>query len=152
MNSHTSSLSSLDNRYTFSCLGINLSFVSITWFYNFLVGILSLCFFPNTWIHLSKCSSTSFFTSSSSSQIFYSFATFFNFIVLFFLDFLFFIYFLLLLFSSFSFFFLFFFLFLLLPPWLFLLQSPLLLILFWPPCYFHFSCSPINFRIMVSES
>ena len=67
------------------------------------MGILSLCFFSNTWIYLWKCSSTSFFTSFPDFatfplfQIFHSSAIFFTFIILFFFGLLFF------LFSSFFF-------------------------------------------------
>ena len=86
INSCTSSLSSLDNRYTLPFLGTNPSFVSMVWFYNFLIGIYSLAFFPKIWICLWKYSSTSFFTSSS-FHISHSSATLFISIVLSFLGF-----------------------------------------------------------------
>ena len=84
INLYTSFLSSLDNRYTFPFLSTNISFVLIAWFYNSLVGILSLAFLPKIWIHLWKHSGTIFFTSffdfttfSFLPQISYSSATFF---------------------------------------------------------------------------
>ena len=84
MNSCTSSLSFLDNRYTFSFLSTNPSFISIAWSQIFCVGILSDCFLPKTLIYLWNFSGTSFLasvsdfaTSSSSSHISYSSTTFF---------------------------------------------------------------------------
>ena len=65
MNSCTSPLSSLDNKYTFSFLNTNPSFVSIVWSQGFLVGICSLAFLPNTWIYVWNLSGTNFFASSS---------------------------------------------------------------------------------------
>ena len=94
INSCTSSLSSLDSRYTFSFFGANFSFILITWFYNFLIGILSLVFLPKTWIYLWNLSGTSYFASffdfaasSFSSQISHSSTIFFTSIILSFLDF-----------------------------------------------------------------
>ena len=88
MNSHTSSFSFLDNRYIFPFLGINLSFMSIAWFQIFLVGILSDCFLPKTFIYLWNFSETNFFASTSDFatsfslfQISYSSATLFIFII-----------------------------------------------------------------------
>ena len=88
MNSYTSSLSSLDNRYTLPFLGIKPSFVSMVWSHSFLVGILSLTFLLKIWIHLWNFSRTSFLAfasdfavSSSSSQISHSSATLFTSIV-----------------------------------------------------------------------
>ena len=157
MNSCTSSLSSLDNRYTFLFLGINSFFISIVWSYNFLVGIHLLAFLLKTWIYLWNLFGTSLFASSSnfavssSSQIFYPSTTFLTSIILstfgFFFFFLFLLFlFLLLFFLLFSFFFFLFFLL-----WFFLLWSPLLLTLFWEPCYFYFSCSLVDLRIVVCK-
>ena len=91
MNLHISSLSSLDNEYTFPFLGTNTFFISIAWFHNFLVSILLLAFLPKMWICFKwNFSDTSLFTSSSSSQISYSSTTFFTSIILcFFFSFLF---------------------------------------------------------------
>ena len=130
MNLCTSSLSFFDNGYTFSFLGTNLSFVSITWFYSFLIDILSLAFLPKTWIHLWNLSGTSFsvsssnfISSSSSSQISYFSAIFFIFTVLFFFSFFFLSFFSLLLslLLFLSYFFLSFLLFLFFQPWFSLL-------------------------------
>ena len=83
MNLHTSSLSSLDNGYTFPFFRTNPFFVLMAWSYNFLMGIISLVFLLKTWIHLWNLFDTSCFTSSSNfaisflSYIFYSSATFF---------------------------------------------------------------------------
>ena len=89
MNSCTSSLSSLDNRYTFPFLSTNPFFISIVLSHSFFMGTLSLDFLPKTYIHLWNLSGTSLFTSSSnfaasspSSQTFYSFTTFFTSIIL----------------------------------------------------------------------
>ena len=87
-------LSSLDSEYTFLFLGTNPFFVSIAWSHSFPVGILSLCFFPNMWIHLWKHSNTNFFASFSdfatSFSLFYishSSAIFFTSTILSFLEF-----------------------------------------------------------------
>ena len=45
MNSHTSPLSSLDNKYNFFFFCIDFFFISITWFHSSFFGILSLSFF-----------------------------------------------------------------------------------------------------------
>jgi len=44
MNSHTFSLSSLNNEYIFPFLSTNFFFISIVWFYNFFISILLLVF------------------------------------------------------------------------------------------------------------
>ena len=49
MNSYISSLSFLDNRYTFLFLDTNLFFVSIALLHIFFINILSLAFFPKIW-------------------------------------------------------------------------------------------------------
>ena len=103
MNLYTSSLSSLNSGYTFLFLSTNFSFISITWFHNFFVGILSHAFFPKMWIHLWNLWGINFLVSSSDlaasfslSQISYSSVIFFASIILLFFGF----------FLSFSFFFL----------------------------------------------
>ena len=89
MNSHTSSLSFLDNGYTFPFLSTNPFFISIIWSQIFYVGILSNYFLPNILIYLWNCSGTNFLASasdfaafSSSSQISHSSAILFSSIVL----------------------------------------------------------------------
>ena len=96
INSYTSSLSFLNNGYIFLFLSMNSFFISIVWFYSFLVGIYSLAFFPKTLIHLWKCSDTNllatasdFTISSSLSQIFHSSASLFTSIIFSFLGFFF---------------------------------------------------------------
>ena len=139
MNSCTSSISSHNNKYTFSFLNTNHSFISIAWSHIFLISILLLAFFPKTWIYLWNLGGTNFLTSFSdfttsfsSSQISYSSAIFFTSIIHFFFGFSFFspLFFTSLLTSFlFSFFFLLFFLLFLLS-WFILLWSLLLSTLF----------------------
>ena len=95
INSYTSPLSSLDDRYTFLFLSTNSFFISIAWFCNFFVSILSLVFFPKIWNYLWNFWKTNFLASSldfaayySLSQIFYSSAIFFTSIFLSLLGFL----------------------------------------------------------------
>ncbi len=111
MNSCTSSISSHNNKYTFSFLNTNHSFISIAWSHIFLISILLLAFFPKTWIYLWNLGGTNFLTSFSdfttsfsSSQISYSSAIFFTSIIHFFFGFLFSLLSSLLLFSLLSFF------------------------------------------------
>ena len=153
INSHTSPLSSLDNRYTFLFLSTNSFFISIAWSCNFFVSILSLVFFPKIWNYLWNFWGTNFLASSldfaayySLSQIFYSSAIFFTSIFLSLLGFLL----IFLIFLIFFFFFLsfFFFLFLLLQ---FCLSLSLLLSIFLQtPHHLYFSYPPVNFRIVAS--
>ena len=100
MNSCTSSLSSLNNGYTFPFFGTNPFLMLIVWPHSFIVGIHSLAFSPKTWIYLWKCSSTSFLASASdfaaffsSPYISHSFTSFLTSIVLSFIDFFFFFFF-----------------------------------------------------------
>ena len=97
VNSCTSLLFFLNNKYTFPFLGINHFFNSITWSDIFFIGILSLAFFLKTWIHLWNCWETNFLASSldfsassssfqisipllsSSPLLFFSFSVFFLF-------------------------------------------------------------------------
>ena len=83
MNSYTSSLSSLEMDKSFPFLA--QTFNSITWSHIFLISILSLVFFLKTWIYLWNLGGTNFLvfsldftTSSSLSQISYSFTILFT--------------------------------------------------------------------------
>jgi len=72
MSSCNSSLSSLDNRYTFPFLNINSSFMFIAWSHIFLISILSLAFLPKIWIYLWNLEGTNFLASSSDFAAFFS--------------------------------------------------------------------------------
>ena len=95
MNSHTSSLSSLESGYTFPFLSTNSFFISIIWSHIFFFTILLLAFFLKTWIHLWNLEGTNFLAFPSNfvifsffSQISYFLITLFTFIVLLFCGFL----------------------------------------------------------------